>query len=778
KWNRILAFLLSIALVTTTFGSDFASAKVYAEENEIVEESDETEEPEEPKEETTIAELPAAEVIPQDELGGGNENGSGNSENDEEGTTPVVTSTEGNGEGTPTPGDPVDTTDQPEYELDEDGNPVLDENGNPKLKEKVAEEETEEEVVETEEEVDGIKIYYVVSDEDAGYVDNDSDVFAEGKEIVGSTAFENDGYTFLNWTDEDGNEVCDVPNFTPSASDLGVSEDAEGEESEDGEEEVKEVTFTANFKAIINKEVVREVEMDGVLITFSAEPGVLPNDAQFEVIRVYPNVDKAIEEDLSNELDKEIEVKETISFDINIYASSCATEDNEKGYIPLEDGIVEVTFSNVSEAVSSAADADTGLAVYHVDGSDVELQNYEEESTGDEISFDAEHFSTYTVTIYGTNGSAPSFKAKTYISGTNTEINTGASGTAANITVNGRKSANEVAPNLTALGYVFEKAVPADHTGRVITEFERNSSSKIKYWYNEGRNSSTFNSSTGQSANTIRVYFYYKKVVTVTAKLIDKDVNEIAQPESFVINTEADLAKIKPSNLEITAANGSKYSYKGAFVYDSTYSEWGEVQSYELYENDVYAIYGDGIYDYVQLTNANHSYPYVYFEYEPASTSGSFNAQVVYEYSNGYGSTSTITLADPITFTVDENFNVPNDIKPAETDIYKDGTHYQYEKAQVKDGYTWYEVTGYSRSGASVIATYRSGNSNKTAKLGTNNFRFRYKKIAPNANTSLGHHLDLGFKNESEFLKYKNAGASIKAIVNGKSYDMDIVQQS
>ena len=47
KWNRILAFLLSIALVTTTFGSDFASAKVYAEENEIVEESDDTEEPKE-----------------------------------------------------------------------------------------------------------------------------------------------------------------------------------------------------------------------------------------------------------------------------------------------------------------------------------------------------------------------------------------------------------------------------------------------------------------------------------------------------------------------------------------------------------------------------------------------------------------------------------------------------------------------------------------------------------------------------------------------------------
>ena len=30
KWNRMLAFLLALALVTTTFGSDIASTKVYA----------------------------------------------------------------------------------------------------------------------------------------------------------------------------------------------------------------------------------------------------------------------------------------------------------------------------------------------------------------------------------------------------------------------------------------------------------------------------------------------------------------------------------------------------------------------------------------------------------------------------------------------------------------------------------------------------------------------------------------------------------------------------
>ena len=42
KWNRVLSFLLSVALVTTTFGSDFATARVYAEEIEAAtEDSDE-----------------------------------------------------------------------------------------------------------------------------------------------------------------------------------------------------------------------------------------------------------------------------------------------------------------------------------------------------------------------------------------------------------------------------------------------------------------------------------------------------------------------------------------------------------------------------------------------------------------------------------------------------------------------------------------------------------------------------------------------------------------
>ncbi|MBP3783077.1 MAG: InlB B-repeat-containing protein, partial [Butyrivibrio sp.] len=409
KWNRILAFLLSIALVTTTFGSDFASAKVYAEENGIVEESDETEEPEEPeepKEETTIADLSSAEAIPQDELGGGNGEGSGNSENDGEGTTPVVTSTEGNGEGTPTPGDPVNTTDEPEYELDENGNPVLDENGNPKLKEKVAEDETEEEVVETEEEVDGIKIYYVVSDEDAGSVSKQREVFAENVELEGSTAEAFDGYKFVNWTDEDGNEVCDEPNFTPSASDLGVS--GEGEESE---EEVKEITFTANFeeKVTWNQEFnqSKTIDEDGIIVSLYAEPNVLPDDAELRVTKITGSLEDDLENAVEADTDSTEELVATYSYDITIYSPSL-------GEVQPVDGKVSIQFSGIEEGKED----DTTISVYHAEEEDGEITGF------DKIGFDdkktssievlSDSFSPYTVaiTVKASNTQNTTFYAK------------------------------------------------------------------------------------------------------------------------------------------------------------------------------------------------------------------------------------------------------------------------------------------------------------------------------------------------------------------------------
>ena len=582
KWNRILAFLLSIALVTTTFGSDFASAKVYAEENEIVEESDETEEP---KEETTIADLPAAEVIPQDELGGGNGEGSGNSGNNEEGTTPVVTSTEGNGEGTPTLGDPVSTTDEPEYELDEDGNPVLDENGNPKLKEKVAEDETEEEVVETEEEVDGIKIYYVVSNEDAGSVSKKSEVFAENKELEGSTAEAFDGYKFVNWTDEDGKIVCDDEYFLPEASDLGVSEDAEDAEGEEPEDEVKEITFTANFVAkdegpTFNGKVIRSVEVDGVQVDFWAEQGVLPDDARFEVKRVYPNVEAAIEKDLeaviNEELDSdeevEVEVKDTVSFDIKIFADSYISEDNEDGYIEIDNNDkVKVTFTNVAAAASSASDADTGLAVYHVDGSDVEYQDHDKVSKEDSITFDAEHFSTYTVTIYHKTYKSDAAVLNIKIRDIADKTKEIGSDISEEFTVDNYRDSTavksideikeKIAESYKADGYVFVKATIGDNSSSTeVKSIKLKSSGKIGI--KDSLQYSYDNSSYSDLGNN-EVYFWYAKEGTIFT--VKYDINGGVVNSSFT-NLVADVTNKAEFTAITVPKNQTSWNNKTAFT--------------------------------------------------------------------------------------------------------------------------------------------------------------------------------------------------------------------
>ena len=92
-----------------------------------------------------------------------------------------------------------------------------------------------------------------------------------------------------------------------------MSEDSEDEESEDGEEEVTEVTFTANFEveeateATFDDEVREQIEIDGVLITFYAKPGVLPDDAKFDVKIVESEAEEEIKEDLQNVLNSETE---------------------------------------------------------------------------------------------------------------------------------------------------------------------------------------------------------------------------------------------------------------------------------------------------------------------------------------------------------------------------------------------------------------------------------------------------------------------------------------
>ena len=64
KWNRFLAFLLSLALVITTVGSDLATARVYADEGEIVTEEAPEQEEAAPEIFEEIPETEEEEVVP------------------------------------------------------------------------------------------------------------------------------------------------------------------------------------------------------------------------------------------------------------------------------------------------------------------------------------------------------------------------------------------------------------------------------------------------------------------------------------------------------------------------------------------------------------------------------------------------------------------------------------------------------------------------------------------------------------------------------------------
>ncbi len=139
----------------------------------------------------------------------------------------------------------------------------------------------------------------------------------------------------------------------------------------------------------------QETTINGIKITLYAKPGVLPEDAELRVDEIESEIEDKITEAVDSETGDNKEVEKTISYDINIYSES------EGGYVQPEDGTVEVTFEDISEA----SDEDITLAVYHVEEDGGEVENVEEVTTGEDnssetaISFAAEHFSIYAIVL-------------------------------------------------------------------------------------------------------------------------------------------------------------------------------------------------------------------------------------------------------------------------------------------------------------------------------------------------------------------------------------------
>ncbi len=220
KWNRILAFVLSFALLITTFGSDFATVRAYAEDlaqEETLEEAGvlfdaddaqdneaDSEDEDEPEEEDESEDEDEAEEGSGDNDPEDVDQDEDDSEEPEGGSTPPENNNNPEDqdppvdENAPADGDPLDDTDMPsEDEIPVDG-------AVPEQTRGIVPEEVEEELPEE----NTITINYEVKG-GGGKISRSSEDIKEDEDAKGSEAEDTEGYSFVNWTDEDGDPVAD-----------------------------------------------------------------------------------------------------------------------------------------------------------------------------------------------------------------------------------------------------------------------------------------------------------------------------------------------------------------------------------------------------------------------------------------------------------------------------------------------------------------------------------------------------------------------------------------
>ncbi|RKM60433.1 hypothetical protein D6855_06860 [Butyrivibrio sp. CB08] len=352
KCKKLLAFLLALALVFTTFNSDYTSAKVYAEND---------------TEDT-------------------NEDNSADDEGEEDGEDEEEESEDEEDEESDEESDDEDEEDEEDAD-DEDEESEEDAESEEESAEEEEAEEAEEAEEEDEESEEGLIVVKYVAN-DGGSVSNDKESFDPESEeeiiLEGATATADEGYEFVNWTIGD-EEVSREATFVPVVEDITES-----------------VEFTANFEAVEEEElppVQDSVSVNGVRISLHANPGVLPEDAKLDVKTLEESDEVSItEEDVKEAVDAVTEeaVTATYSFDINIYSEEAG------GFVQPEDGSVTITFDVESSEINSAiADENAEVAVYYIaeDGGDIEGVDKISDVSADNIEIETDHFSVYTVVI-------------------------------------------------------------------------------------------------------------------------------------------------------------------------------------------------------------------------------------------------------------------------------------------------------------------------------------------------------------------------------------------
>ena len=261
KWNRILSFILAIALVATTFNSDLATVRVFADDDVVQDAGDA--QPQEIVVEEPVVEEPAAEPeiveAEPEEPAPAEGNPVQNDETIQDGQPAEGENIEGEPtEGEAIEGEPID--EEPEEK-------ELTEEELAELAEKEAKEKAEKEAAEKEAKKKLATVSYTASL--GGKVSNSSetiDINDEEAKFEGSTASAvNKYYQFVAWVDASGNTVSSESTFVPS----NIEEDA---------------TFTANFMKMSEMPAQSfSGSAGGMNVSVSADEGIFPEGTTMNV---------------------------------------------------------------------------------------------------------------------------------------------------------------------------------------------------------------------------------------------------------------------------------------------------------------------------------------------------------------------------------------------------------------------------------------------------------------------------------------------------------------
>ncbi|MDF2888455.1 MAG: doubled motif anchor protein, partial [Lacrimispora sp.] len=327
---------------------------------------------------------------------------------------------------------------------------------------------------------------------------------------------------------------------------------------------------------------------DGTVIRLHAPEGVLPAGVKASAV-VVSGIGDAVKEKVEAQAKIEGETKEVIvslSYNIDLLDRSGNKLDNQ-----IWNGAVQVTFSGTPMEEHSK-EADTVEVVYvattkeeepqsDVTAADVtsvepvsDVLNVQENEGINEITFEAEHFSTYTIVFKKLTGTQ-SFKLNIvkYDNGKVVSIGTDATRTG-NISRNTPVAIIGIAPDVS--GYTFEKATIGSNyvSGNVIQNLQYTSKgATYKLQYN------TTSSSNWKDVGSNDIYLWYSDN-GITVQFDANDGQGTVSPQNAKPGETIDL----PNGSTLTRANyrfmgwsesrdGGKITAKGNAGYNEVYTD-------------------------------------------------------------------------------------------------------------------------------------------------------------------------------------------------------------